>query len=203
MNIPVKAEVHCADGACGRTTRVVINPATNQVTHIVVEVKGPTPEVVVPVERIMESDTEKVMLTTTCAELEAMPQFREVEYLTGEGDLGIYAPGAYVLWPYLTPLAGVVPIEHENVPPGELAVRRGSDVHATDGNVGHVDAFLVNPRDGRISHLIVRGGPLWDKKNVSIPVAQIERIEEDGVYLRIDQETVGALPDIPATPPRV
>jgi hypothetical protein len=41
MDIPVKAVVQCTDGPGGRSTYVVVNPITEQVTHLVVKERQP------------------------------------------------------------------------------------------------------------------------------------------------------------------
>ncbi len=199
MNIPIDAHVKCADGECGRSKRVVINPATQQVTHLVVDAEGGAGERLVPIDRVMETqpDQGEIRLTCTGQELQQMDPFAVTQYMTGDTPYATYSPGAYVLWPYMTPVAGVVPLEHERIPPGELAVRRGAEVRATDGDVGKVDAFLVDPTDSRISHLVLREGPFWNRKLVSVPVANIQRIEEGKVYLSLDKKAIEELPDIP------
>jgi hypothetical protein len=60
-----------------------------------------------------------------------------------------------------------------------------------------VDEFLIDPESGNISHLILRKGLPWDKKHVNIPIEDIERIEENTVYLKLDKKTIKALPSIP------
>ena len=62
---------------------------------------------------------------------------------------------------------------------------------------GGRNEFLVNPTNGHITHLILREGHLWGQKDVTIPVSQIQRIEEDAVYLKLDKRHVAALPAIP------
>ena len=42
MDIPIQAAVECGDGPGGRSTYVVVNPITEQVTHIVVKTKLPS-----------------------------------------------------------------------------------------------------------------------------------------------------------------
>ena len=63
--------------------------------------------------------------------------------------------------------------------------------------MGWVDEFLVDPEDGYITHLILREGHLWGQKDVTIPVSEIERIEENTVYLKLNKRDVGKLPAIP------
>ncbi len=66
------------------------------------------------------------------------------------------------------------------------------------GRVGRLDELLVKPTSARITHLVVREGHLWGQKDVTIPIEQIDRIEEDGVYLKLDKHGVVALPTTPA-----
>ena len=80
------------------------------------------------------------------------------------------------------------PVDEEQIPPGELAVYRGARVEATDGKVDTLGEFLVNPLTGHISRLILMEGHLWGKKEVSIPVSAIDRIEEDTVYLKLEKK---------------
>jgi hypothetical protein len=70
MDIPVNAEVVCADGPCGRSTYIVINPATWQVTHLVVKEKGfPSVERLVSLDQVAETDSHLVRLRCTRKEL--------------------------------------------------------------------------------------------------------------------------------------
>jgi sporulation protein YlmC with PRC-barrel domain len=70
-------------------------------------------------------------------------------------------------------------------------------VHAEDGIVGKVDEFLVSPNNNHITHLVLREGHLWGKKDVTIPVSEIEKITEDAVYLKLDKKAIEKLPAIP------
>jgi len=63
--------------------------------------------------------------------------------------------------------------------------------------VGRVDEFLVNPANNRISHLVLREGHLWGKKDVTIPVNEIDRFEDNTVYLKLNKEEIENLPTIP------
>jgi len=70
-------------------------------------------------------------------------------------------------------------------------------VEASDGRIGRVDEFLVDPVTGQISHLILREGHLWGKRDITIPVSEIERIEDDSVHLKLDKQSIEALPAVP------
>jgi len=39
FQFPLNVEVHCTDGHCGRSTHIILNPVTEQVSHLVVNPK--------------------------------------------------------------------------------------------------------------------------------------------------------------------
>jgi sporulation protein YlmC with PRC-barrel domain len=198
MDVPVNADVLCADGSCGHSTYVIINPTTWRVTDVVVKEKRfPYIERLVSLDQVAETGPNWVRLRCTKIELAAMDPFIELEFLPGSVPFVPYEADEYLTWPYVLPQGMAVPLEHERIPPNELAVRRGAHVEAKDGRVGVIDEFLVDPTNGHITHLVLREGHLWGKKDVTIPVSQIDRIEEDTVYLRLSKLDIEALPAIP------
>jgi hypothetical protein len=88
------------------------------------------------------------------------------------------------------------PVVADFCAPGELVVRRGACVRATDGPVGQVDEFLMGPTKRRITHLTLREGHLWNRRDVMGPVSEIERAGEDLIYLRLDRNAAESLPTI-------
>jgi hypothetical protein len=190
MDVPINAKVVCKDGDCGRSICAVLNPVNDRITHVVVREQNVSIfSRLVPVERIQGSDPDLIRLSCTRAELERMEIFSESEFIPN--DLG----GTMYLQPYSVPAAGII-LERERIPSGELAVRRGSPVEACDGYVGTVDEFIVEPEQFHITHLVLRKGHLWDPRDVTIPVRQIDRITEGTVYLKLDKAQIGALPAI-------
>ena len=197
MDIPVNAQVQCADGLYGTTHRVVINPATRQVTHLVVKDGRLGSEYLVPIEQVIETTPALVRLGCTREEIEMQTPFVETMLVPGAVPFYPYGRGEYLVWPYVYPEPGFVLAEKEHVPPGELTVRRGVRVRATDGDIGQVDEFLIDPANENITHLVLREGHLWSQKDVTIPVSAIDRIEEDAVYLKLDKHAVEVLPAVP------
>lgn len=195
MDIPVGAGVECADGLCGKSTYVVIDPAAEQVTHVVVKERiAPHIERLVPREEIMETTPRLIRLRCASERLSAMPPFVETDYVKSTQDFLSYAASDYVLWPDYMPVM-VPPVrERRHLPPGELAVAHGARVEARDGHVGWVDEFLVDPASGQITHLILRTGHLWGQRDVSIPADRIDRIGEDAIFLKLTKNQVGQLP---------
>jgi len=199
MDIPINVDVMCAGKPCGRSTYLIVNPVNEHITHLVVAEKAfPNIERLVPVDRILESTPKSIQLRCSQADLSGMDTFDETDFIKA-GQLEVSLPYSvpYEVWPYAMYDAMPVPFEHEHIPAGEIAIRRGTPVEATDGEVGKVDEFLVDPENDVITHLVLREGHLWGKKDVTIPVSEINRIAEEAVYLKLDKEAIEELPTVP------
>jgi sporulation protein YlmC with PRC-barrel domain len=198
MEFPLGVEVHCSNGRCGRSSHIILNPATEQVTHLVVREKRPSRvERLVPTVLVSTTATEVILLNCTLEEFAALEPFNQTEFVYGDLPHHATDPSLTLLWPYAVPAKRVVDEKIRPIPPGELAVRRGARVEATDGRVGRVDEFVVEPDTGYITHLCLREGRLWGDKGVCVPVADIDRIQENVVHLKVDKETVASMPSFP------
>ena len=198
MEVPLNVEVHCTDGRCGRSTHIVLNPATEQITHIVVREKQPSRvERLVPTVLICQTAAEVILLDCTLEEFSALEPFIQTEFVYGDLPHHATDPSLTLLWPYVVPAKRVVGDKIRPIPPGELAVRRGARVEATDGRVGRIDEFLVDPDSGGITHLCLRETRLRGDRVKCIPVSQIDEIKEKVVYLNVEKETIASLPSVP------
>jgi hypothetical protein len=198
MEIPLGVEVLCGGKTCGRSIALVLNPVTDEVTHVVVrEHSGPHEERMVPSNVIERGEKGELVLNATREELAGMEPFQEAHFFRTRVDHHVAGMG--YTWPYVThdrePLY-ILEIE-ERIPHGEVAVHRGAKVLASDGPVGKVDEFLVTKEGLHVTHLVLREGHLWGKRDVAIPVSKIERMSEETVYLRLSKKEVEALPAVP------
>ena len=181
MEIPLKAQVECTDGVYGRSVYVLINPVIDQVTHVVVkEDSSPNTEYIIPIDFVTKTTADTIRLSCSKTEMEKMDPFIKTKFIEEKvpnrnvGISAMYGAGAYYYMPYVTSEKTVYEsVELQQIPPGELAVSRGTRVEAIDGYVGHVDEFVVNPKSGHITHLVMREGHLWGKKDVIIPLSLI------------------------------
>jgi sporulation protein YlmC with PRC-barrel domain len=195
MEIPINAKIQCQDGPFGRSTHVILMPASEKITHLVVENGGfPATEYMVPVEMVKESSPELIELKCNCEEVTKLPIFDKVEFIPF--DISGVTGGAYMMWPYYVPVNAYTRKEKDHIPANELVIRRGAVVEASDGRVGKVDEFLIDPGQDNITHLVLRDGHLWGTKDVSIPVGQIDHYQDNVVYLKLDKKTIEALPEI-------
>jgi hypothetical protein len=83
----------------------------------------------------------------------------------------------------------------DRVPEGEVEVRRGEHVHATDGSIGQIHGFVVDPTDHRVTHVLLDEGHLWGKKRVAIPISAVKDVS-NGVQLTLTKHEVGDLPPV-------
>lgn len=199
MDIPINVDVLCAGELCGRSKYLIINPVNERITHLVVSERAfPNIERLVPVDKILASSPNLIQLRCNQVDLAHMDFFEETDFIEG-GQLEYALPydAPYQVWPYAMYEAEPMPFEHERIPTGEIAIRRGTPVEGTDGRVGKVDEFLVDPENDAITHLVLREGHLWGKRDVTIPVSEIEKIADDAVHLKLDKKTIERLPAIP------
>ncbi|MFN2139629.1 MAG: hypothetical protein ACK2U5_04060, partial [Candidatus Promineifilaceae bacterium] len=73
------AKVICSDGECGKLTAVVVNPVSQEVTHLVVAHEYG--DYMVPLRYVTESDHEHIKLSCTAEELSQLPPFKDVEFI--------------------------------------------------------------------------------------------------------------------------
>jgi sporulation protein YlmC with PRC-barrel domain len=198
MEIPLNVEVHCTDGHCGRSTHIILNPVTEQVSHLVVNPKqSSAAERLVSVKLVANTAAEVILLNCTKEEFSKLEPFNQPDFIYTDLPQHASGPNLTLLWPYVAPVKRIVDDKVRRIPPGELAVRRGTRVRATDGRVGRVDEFIVGPVSGNITHLVLREGNLLSQKTITIPVSQIDRIEEKVVYLKVDKKTIASMSSVP------
>lgn len=206
----IGAEVLTGDGACGKLNRVVVDPVARTLTHLVV-----TPsdhwEIarLVPIDLVASAGPE-IKLSCTAAEFEALEDAEETHFLAEtEGEpLGYRAEEAYA-WPYyglgmgmgagvasMGVGSGPLPITYDRVPPDEVEVRRGEQVHATDGDIGHLQGLVIDPSDHHVTHVLLQEGHLWGKRQIAIPITAVTGVDPDGVRLSLTKDQVRDLPPV-------
>jgi sporulation protein YlmC with PRC-barrel domain len=199
----IGAEASCTDGVCGEVSRVVIDPVARAVTHIVVEPKHRQGlGRLVPLD-LVDDTTGEVRLRCTIAEFEALDPAEETQFVPGSSGYAAYGPDDIVAWPYYGLGGGVDPaqvnasqtITFDTLPLGEVGVRRGQPVEATDGSIGRVHGLVIDPRNGHVTHVLLGEGHLWGRKEVAIPISVVTSVD-DGIRLSLTKQEVGDLPPV-------
>jgi hypothetical protein len=196
MDISINAKISCLDGPCGETTRLILKPASEEITHLVVSNESfAETEYLVSIDRVAGSTTSQIRLNCSREELSKMTIFSKVEFVAPfiTGSYG----SPYMVSPYYAPVTTDIIPGNRHIPADELAIRRGARVEAVDGYAGRLDEFMINPGNDHITHLVMREGHLWGQKDVTIPVGQIDHYKENTVYLKLSKQEIENLPAIP------
>jgi sporulation protein YlmC with PRC-barrel domain len=200
----IGAEASCADGVCGEVTRVVVDPVARAVTHLVVEPKHRVGLArLVPLD-LVDAAAGETRLRCTIAEFERLDPAEETQFVPGSPGYAAYGPDQVVSWPYYGLAAPDIDpalvgtsqtVTYDTVPLGEVEVRRGDHVHATDGDIGRVQGLVIDPRSHHVTHVLLQEGHLWGRKEVAIPIGAVTGVE-DGIRLNIAKRDVQDLPPV-------
>jgi sporulation protein YlmC with PRC-barrel domain len=208
MQFTIGADVGCTDGACGEVIRVVIDPVARAVTHLVVEPKHRQGlGRLVPLD-LVDVTTSEIRLRCTTAEFEELDSAEETQFVSGSNGYADYGPDQVISWPYYglgspvmsgseLEMAGVPQtVTYDKIPVGEVAVRRGDPVHATDGHIGRVHGLVIDPSDYHVTHVLLEEGHLWGRKEVAIPISAVTGVDDDGAQLSMTKHQVQDLPAV-------
>jgi sporulation protein YlmC with PRC-barrel domain len=196
-----------SDGYRGEVQAVVIDPAARTVTHLVVEPHGRAglarlvPLNLADFADFADAGPDQIRLRCTEAEFMSLEAAEETlaEFVPGY-------PGPVQLLPAGWRDAGgptadggaILRIPEKEttdvVPPGEVEEHRGDRVHATDGEAGRLRAVRIDAGTGRVTHVLVRHGPAWDRADTAIPAEMVAGFGEDGIRLAITRQQVRDLP---------
>ena len=199
--IAVDARIECVDGPCGQCLTLIVDRETRKVTHLVLEdetLPQKPYQRLVPVDQVAEASKDLIRLDCTRDEVAQMEPFIQTHFIKKTELSYSVLPGVDGQLATV-PSAGVSysTYEEEMVPEGAVAIRPGIAVEATDGHAGTVGELVVDPQTAEVTHFVLREGHLWGKKEMTLPVAAVERVAGDRVYLRLDKQAIGQLPAVP------
>ena len=195
LDIPVNVKVSCTDGHAGTSTYIIMNPVSQEVSHIIVQefIHGRSAERIVPLAAVATTTSQSIELNISKDELITLPEFMEdfyIQNVPSETD----AADVY-LEPFVTPMdMEITTISSEDLPEASIAVRRGMSIEATDGFVGKVRELIVDPNSHKVTHVLLHKGHLWGAKDIMIPLANVDRVDVDSIFLTIDKTAVNDLP---------
>ena len=212
MRLELGTPVRCTDDTFGELADVVIDPISKRLTHLVVRSRHQEAEAarLVPVGLAEGSEEgSEISLDCTVEEANRLEPVQEFAYLRlGEipvedpdWDVGVQDVLAMPYYeadplgpnPHYDPNVGMT---YDRVPKDEVEIRRSSVVTSADGHdVGQVDGFLVDG-EGQITHFILEHGHLWGRREMTIPIGAVAKVETDAVTLSLSKDEIGALPSV-------
>ena len=75
-------------------------------------------------------------------------------------------------------------------------MRGGEHVHAADGDIGQVQGLVIDPGSNQVTHVLLREGHVFGRKEVAIPIGAVTGVGEDGIRLNITKQQVQGLPPV-------
>jgi sporulation protein YlmC with PRC-barrel domain len=211
MQFKPSSMVYTLDGEnVGRVDRIVLDPRTKDITHLLVRSKFLlTEDKVVPVGLIVAATEKGVTLWGDLDDFEALPLFEETHYLRAAGNLPSPATHDALLLGWYPPAGGVPPraavspstldvIEFkQNIPEGTVALRERAKVIANDGKqVGTVEQVLMDPHLDQATNLVIAQGLLM-KERRRVPIQWVSEVREGEIHLAVGADTLEELGFIP------
>ena len=209
MEFKQNARVYTPDGkVVGHIDRVVLNPQTKAISHVVVR-KGFLfiEDKVVPIGMIESAGAERVVLHAAAGDLEKLPPFEEAHYVqlnADEAAAAAYAEGFAEPLYWYPPVGGWLGHDYlppygmeieQNIPEHTVAVIEGAHVVTSDGKeVGHVERVFTDPNTSRATYFVIAHGFL-SKTRKSMPTTWVRNMSENEIQLSVGSGVVDELPE--------
>jgi len=193
--LTIGADVSCTDGVCGKVSRLVIDPRARTVTHLVVNDRQFQGRLV-PLSLVdVDAATGAIRLRCTIAGFEKLgPADMTVPLHGNDADPDPDRSHDQVQWRGTGWLADPPSVTYDTLPAGEVAVRGGDHVHATDGNIGQIQGLVIDSGSRQVTHVLLQEGHVFGRKIVAIPIGAVTGDGENGIQLRITKQQVKDLP---------
>jgi osmotically-inducible protein OsmY/sporulation protein YlmC with PRC-barrel domain len=202
----IGAPILTAEGEVGRLKYVVVDPDAEVVTHLIIE-RGRLlrHSIVVPTGWVEHADAQGIRLNAKLAELEELPEFREVDFWAPDPTARPVSghPSADTrIW--ITPY-GAIPAPRSThtlhrvrlgIGEEDILIRRGLPVYTADGDrVATVDHLLVDPATHRVTHLVIHRGRWFSQgEDYIVPIDQVKTASEYGIRLQLRRDQIAQLP---------
>lgn len=212
-NYTLGADVFNVEGQkLGTIDRVVIDPKTDEITHLVIR-KGFLfkTDKVIPTGMIQEASEDTIYLNARITDLDVLPDFEAKHYvevtdpavtaaLESENRNAVFwypplmASGGLGLSPtfYSTP-APQVEIRERNIPAGTVALKKNATVISKDGDsLGKINRVYINPDTDQAEYFLVTHG---QKEEKMVPAWWIDVTNDEEVHLVLNSATFNRLPN--------
>jgi uncharacterized protein YrrD len=209
MQFKEGTKVYTSDGKdVGHIDKVVMNPQTKELTHIVVR-KGFlfTEDKILPVSLIASANEDGVKLREAAGNLDELPAFEETHYVSLdkiEREETDYSGNSVLYW--LPPLGGwmgypsIYPYPppysattKQNIPENSVVLNEGTEVYSSnDKFLGHVERILTDSSSGKATYFVLAEGMMSSVKKL-IPMSWVKRINENKLYLSVGKTMIERL----------
>lgn len=166
---------------------IVVDPASKSATEIAVrngDVAGTGR--LIPVGNVVRAVPERVDVDLSRSGFFSLDRFLVPNRSAASGthDPAPDAPAWSDVW--LIRPGTLLFAEHENVPNGEVSIRRGMHVlNASGHRIGSVEGWNFHPTSGKLASLLFVAHPLFHRHRMLIDASSVESIDKDGVRLTL------------------
>lgn len=199
----------------GKVNRFVLDPAKNEVTHLVIQKGWLLPEdKVVPFEMVQPTPDGKLALSEAIEDFDKLPPFEETHFVRAtdeepsdpvpSDDPAYYYSPAYYWYPshsnvgypglgfgYFTWPGRET---RRNIPEDTVALKEGADVISSDGeHVGDIERLMIEPETKETTHFLISQGMLFKDRKL-VPAHWVKSVEEEKVYLAVPARLLERLP---------
>lgn len=187
----IGAGVFCADGDCGRLHRIIMDPATRALTHLVVG-RDPHAARLVPVSLVGSAGADSIVLTCTASGFDLLEPAEATEMVQPAAPSGGPVSGGGALGGGYRAPAKPDMVTYDRVPAGEVQLCRNEKLHAADGDIGRIKGLMAAP-DHHVTHILLTEGHLWSRKEVAVPIRNVVDATF-GVQVDLTREELKDLP---------
>jgi len=197
----------------GEVNRLIVDPETKLVNSLIVSHMAGG-ERLVDVDLIASSDQEAVRLSIPASETASLPPFvhetvthvsdwRNIAFgggpVTSTGNVSgpvAYGPGSYASpasQPFFTtaPIGTIVTETVTDMPEGDVAVGKGTEVKGSDGkSIGHIHDVVYDDND-EITAFVVQSGHIFHKQT-EVPISTVAGIAHDHLRLNVTSDEARA-----------
>jgi uncharacterized protein YrrD len=221
MQFAENMPIYTMDGEhVGDIERVVMDPRTKEITHLVVRQGWLFAEdKVLPVDLVVSTSEDGVVLRPIEDDLQALPRFEKTEFIprdrlaqakrakgettqpaTYQQPLYWYPPvgarwwgGGYTAFAYPSPTPYVI-VTDRRIPEGTVPLKEGASVTTADGeHAGDISTVIADPDSDRATHLVIEKGWLFTEQKL-VPTSWISMVKEDNVQLAVGSKLLDSLP---------
>ena len=196
MQFGGNARVYTADGQkVGRITRVVLNPTTKQITHLVVRLgKFITVDKLIPLLMFRSATSDRVTLCGNVGNLDTLPDFSEAEVPQQElVSVPVPLDGELVAYQLTIVPANSARYGTGTIPQNTIALKEGALVVGEGETIGNVESLVVNPKTNCATHAVI-GRNAGSKGRKPVPMSWLQIIDENEVHLSVTPEIFERLP---------
>lgn len=206
----IGAPIQWIDGQNGQLVGLVVNPATWQVTDLIIETGfliGKQTRIL-PLSLVKKATVENVQLAVNSDQFEHYLRYRQIEYEEPAAmpeQAGRFAGGAFTphgLYGSVEPAEPMIKKKiREGIVAGQRVIEYKMALKNVDGTVGIVAQVWVDRNTMRITDLVVQQKMLFSTEQLVIPMSMVAEINEDDIFTAYTNDELAEIRyEIPSDP---